>query len=50
MMILAAFLIGFQKRWSYAAVFLLNAISTLSAFRYDLVPFEDPNRLRGQTP
>ncbi len=38
--ILLGFLMGFQKRYTYGAVFLFHAISTLSSFKQYMEPFE----------
>ena len=43
--LLAAFVAGAFKPWSYALVTLLHGVSTLSAFRQYLAPFEGPNLL-----
>jgi putative oxidoreductase len=45
LLILAGFLIGYKKQWTYGAVLVFHAISTLSSFRVSLSPFEDPNLL-----
>jgi hypothetical protein len=45
LLVLAAFLLGVWKRFSYGAVLVLHAISTLSSFRQYLAPFEGPNLL-----
>ena len=39
MLIISGFLAGFQKKWTYGAVLLLHAVSTLSAFKQYLAPF-----------
>lgn len=43
--LLAAFACGFKKRWSYGAVLLLHAVSTLSSYKQYLAPFEKGNLL-----
>ena len=43
MAILIAFLIGFQKKWTYGAVLLFHAVSTLSSFKYYLAPYDGVN-------
>ncbi|MEW6296497.1 MAG: hypothetical protein AB1671_01990 [Thermodesulfobacteriota bacterium] len=43
--ILAGFVLGVQKRFTYGAVLVFHGISTLSAFRQYLAPFEGPNLL-----
>lgn len=45
MTILLGFLAGFKKRFTYGFVLLLHGISTLSAFKQYLSPFEGPNLL-----
>lgn len=42
---LSAFVAGYRKRWSYGAVLLLRAISTLVSYRQEFTPFQDHNRL-----
>ncbi|MBZ0115208.1 MAG: hypothetical protein K8J08_22325 [Thermoanaerobaculia bacterium] len=44
-LLLLAFVAGFAKRWTYGAVLVLHAISTLSAYKQYLAPFEGPNLL-----
>ena len=43
--LLAGFLAGFRKRFTYGAVLLFHAISTVSSFKQYLSPFEGPNLL-----
>jgi hypothetical protein len=43
--LLAAFVAGAVKPWSYGLVTLLHGISTLASFRQYLAPFEGPNLL-----
>ncbi len=43
--ILAGFLLGFQKRFTYSAVLLLHGISTLSSYKQYIFPFEGVNLL-----
>ena len=45
LVVIAGFLAGFQKRWTYGAVFILHGISTISTFKQYLAPFEGPNLL-----
>lgn len=45
MAILLGFLAGLKKRFTYGSVLLLHGISTLSAFKQYLSPFEGPNLL-----
>lgn len=45
MAIIAGFLLGFQKKWTYGVVLTLHAISTLSSFKQYLSPFVSPNLL-----
>ncbi len=45
LLLLLAFVVGFQKTWTYGAVLVLHAISTLSSYRQYLAPFEGPNLL-----
>lgn len=46
MLILLAFLAGVYKRWTYGAVVLFHAVSTLSSYKQYLAPFaEGPNLL-----
>ena len=40
LVILLGFLVGFQKRYTYGAVFLFHAISTLSSFKQYMEPFD----------
>ena len=43
--ILLLFLVGFQKKYTYGAVFIFHAISTLATFKQYFLPFEGPNLL-----
>lgn len=43
--ILLMFLVGYKKIFSYAAVLLFHTVSTLSAFKLYLTPFEGPHLL-----
>jgi uncharacterized membrane protein YkgB len=45
LVIIAGFILGYQKRWTYGAVLILHGISTLTSFRQYLSPFDDPNLL-----
>ena len=41
LLLLIAFLIGYRKRFTYATVFLLHAISTVSSYRQYLNPLDN---------
>ncbi len=41
LLLLLAFVVGFQKRFTYGAVLVLHAMSTLSAFRQYLAPLSN---------
>ena len=43
LLILAGFLAGFRKKFTYGAVLLLHAISTVSSFKQYLTPFAGMN-------
>jgi putative oxidoreductase len=43
--ILLLFLVGYKKKYTYGAVLILHAVSTLSSFKQYLAPFEGPNLL-----
>lgn len=43
--ILLLFLIGYKRRYTYGAVLLFHTVSTLSAFKQYLAPFEGPHLL-----
>lgn len=45
MALLLAFVAGVWKRWTYGAVFVLHAISTLASFKQYLSPWEPGNLL-----
>jgi hypothetical protein len=45
LLILAAFLLGLWKRFSYGTVLVLHAISTFSSFRQYFAPFQGSNLL-----
>ena len=45
LVIIVAFLVGFQKRWTYGAVLVLHGVSTLASFKGYVAPFEGPNLL-----
>lgn len=46
LVLLAGFILGLAKRWTYGAVFVLHTVSTLSAFKHYLTPFgEGPHLL-----
>jgi hypothetical protein len=41
LVLLAAFLVGYRKRFTYGAVFAFHAVSTLSSYPQYLAPFEN---------
>ena len=43
--ILLLFLVGYKKTFTYGAVLLFHTVSTFSAFKQYLAPFEGPNLL-----
>ncbi|MGB5443164.1 MAG: hypothetical protein WBN57_11180 [Gammaproteobacteria bacterium] len=43
--LLLLFLAGYKKKYTYAAVLLFHAVSTLSSFKQYLAPFDGPNLL-----
>lgn len=43
--VVLAFLIGFQKRWATAAVFVIHLVSTLASYPRYLDPWTSPNLL-----
>ena len=45
LLLLASFVVGWQKRWTYGAVLLLHAVSTFSSYQRYLSPFERTNLL-----
>lgn len=45
LLIIVGFVLGFQKRFTYAAVLFLHAVSTLSAFKQYFAPYQDTNLL-----
>lgn len=45
LLLLAGFILGVYKRWTYGAVLLLHTVSTVSAFPNYLAPFNGPNLL-----
>jgi len=45
MVILLLFLVGYLKKYTYGAVLLFHAVSTLSSFKQYLAPFDGPNLL-----
>jgi putative oxidoreductase len=45
MMLLLLFLVGYKRTFTYGAVLILHAVSTLSSFNQYLAPFEGPNLL-----
>jgi putative oxidoreductase len=45
LVVIIGFVIGFKKRVTYLSVLFLHAVSTLSAFKQYLAPYEDANLL-----
>ncbi len=45
LLLLIAFVLGLAQRFTYAAVFLLHAVSTFSSYRQYFAPFEKVNLL-----
>ena len=45
MIVLLLFLAGYKKTYTYGAVLILHAVSTLSSFNQYLAPFAGPNLL-----
>jgi len=45
LVIIVAFVLGFQKKYSYGAVFLMHLISTLTSYKQYLAPYEGSNIL-----
>ena len=45
LLLVLGFVAGFQKKWTYGAVFLMHAASTLISFPRYLDPFTAPNLL-----
>ncbi|GAC1342878.1 MAG: hypothetical protein NVSMB23_16030 [Myxococcales bacterium] len=45
LLLLLAFVLGLAKRFTYGAVLVLHAASTLSSFRQYAAPFQGPNLL-----
>jgi len=43
--LLVAFILGVAKRWTYGMVLVLHGISTLTAYKNYVAPFEGPNLL-----
>jgi len=43
--VLLMFLAGYMKKYTYGAVLIFHAVSTLSSFKQYLAPFEGPNLL-----
>lgn len=44
-LLLVGFVLGIARTWTYGAVLVLHAVSTLSSFRQYLAPFEGANLL-----
>ncbi len=45
LLILAGFIVGYKKQWTYLAVLILHGISTLSSYQQYLAPYESVNLL-----
>lgn len=45
LVLLAFFVLGLARRWSYGLVLLIHGISTFSSWKQYLAPFEGPNLL-----
>lgn len=45
LILIAGFLVGFKKRFTYGAVLILHGISTLSSYKQYITPFEKVNLL-----
>lgn len=45
LVILLKFVAGYKKKYTYGAVLVLHAVSTLSSFKQYLAPFDGPNLL-----
>lgn len=45
MVLLAAFVLGLARRWSYGLVMVIHAVSTFSSWKQYLAPFEGPHLL-----
>jgi len=45
LIILLKFVAGYKKKYTYGAVLVLHAVSTLSSFKQYLAPFDGPNLL-----
>jgi len=45
LIIIVAFVLGIRKKWTYGAVLVMHAISTLACFKFYLEPFKSPNML-----
>lgn len=43
--LLLLFLVGYKKKYTYGAVLVFHAVSTLSSFKQYLAPFDGPNLL-----
>ena len=40
-----SFIAGFMRKWSYGIIFVLHAVSTFSAYKQYMNPWEKPNLL-----
>lgn len=45
MAVVVAFVVGYLRKWSYAIIFLMHLVSTLSCYQQYLNPWEKPNLL-----
>lgn len=45
LLVLIGFVVGYQKRFTYGAIFLMHAASTFSSYKQYLDPFTSPNLL-----
>ncbi|HEX9626536.1 MAG TPA: hypothetical protein VGA00_06310 [Acidiferrobacterales bacterium] len=45
LVVLVAFVVGYQKKWTYGAVLLFHAVSTLSSYQQYFAPYTGPNLL-----
>lgn len=45
LLVIIGFVLGYQKRWTYGAVLVFHAVSTLSSFRQYFAPYTDSNLL-----
>jgi len=45
LLVLIGFLVGYKKPWTYLAVLIFHAVSTLSSYQQYLAPYQDINLL-----